>query len=213
MGTFEIDGFAAACEGRIAEPGCSLARLRELLRTTLQEHDPQQVIAALGNAVPPGASIGELIVYRSATLTMLYARVPARFRSGIHNHTVPAVIGQITGEERSTIYEKLGDGRLRVAAELGVKAGEVMSLGKDAIHHIDNPGDATSHSIHLYGGDFAALMDQRSLWDSKDHAEVGFSFEELLRQSVLAMKQAGNERGIEAVTDAIPAAKMLVASL
>jgi hypothetical protein len=56
-------------------------------------------------AVPAGASVGELIVHRSPTLTMLYARIPARFRSGIHDHTVCAVVGQLVGEERSITSE------------------------------------------------------------------------------------------------------------
>ncbi len=213
MRSFSIEGFAAECKALIREEGCSAKKCEALLKKALDENDPADIIAALQAAVPPGASIGELIVHQSPELTMLYARVPARFRSGIHNHTVFAIMGQISGEERSTVYEKTKDGSLRVAAELGVKAGEVMSLGKDAIHHIENPSDETAHSLHLYGGDFAALMDKRSLWTEKDHRELSFSFEELVKQSVVAMNDAGNERGIEAMIEAIPATKSLVESL
>ena len=213
MATFSIEGFAAECKALIREEGCGVTKCKGLLKKALDENDPADIVAALQAAVPAGASIGELIVHQSPELTMLYARVPARVRTGIHNHTVFAIMGQISGEERSTVYEKTEDGGLRVAAELGVKAGEVMSLGKDAIHHIENPGDETAHSLHLYGGDFGALMDKRSLWTEKDHREISFSFEELVKQSVIAMKEAGNERGIEAFVEAIPAAKSLVDSL
>ena len=213
MATFSIEAFAAECKKTMAREGCQRAAVEALLRDALRTHDAADIIEALEAAVPAGAAIGELIVHQSPELTMLYARIPARFRSGIHNHTVTAVIGQLTGEERSTVYERGEDGGLREVEQLAVKPGEVMSLGKDAIHHIENPTDETARSLHLYGGDFGALMGERSLWEEQEHAEIGFSFEELLKQSVIAMKKGGNERGIEAMSEAMPVVKKLVASL
>ena len=212
MGTFSIDRFAAECKEAMADAPSAPEAAKRYLQRTLREHDAADIIATLDAAIPPGASVGEMIVHQSSELTMLYARVPARFRSGIHNHTVFACIGQLQGEERSTVYEPSGDG-LRVREELGVVAGEVMDLPADAIHHIENPREQISCSLHIYGGDFGALMDKRSLWSEGDHAEVPFSFEGLVKHSAIAMKRDGNEKGLEELVKAIPATAPLVASL
>jgi hypothetical protein len=86
-----------------------------------------------------------------------------------------------------------------------------MSLPADAIHHIENPGDGTARSLHLYGGDFGALMDDRSLWSEDAHQQLPFSFEGLVQQAAIAMQRDGNDRGLSALTEAIPAAEALLA--
>ena len=53
-----------------------------------------------------------------------------------------------------------------------------------AIHAIANPGDEAACALHLYGGDFGAIQDERSLWDGQTHAEMDFSFPALVKQSV-----------------------------
>jgi len=211
MKTFSIEGFAAECEARMPGDGTGLEALRAHLAQTLRECDPAQMVETLEAAIPAGASIGEMIVYRSPKLTLLYARIPPRMRSGIHNHTVCAVLGQLVGEERSVVYERTEDGGLRERETLSVKAGEVMSLPADAIHHIENPNDTVGRSLHCYGGDFGALMDKRSLWSENDFSEGKFSFEGLLEQAIVAMKRDGNREGLQALAKAIPAVKNLVA--
>lgn len=150
-----------------------------------------------------------MIVHASPELTMLYARIPGRFRSGIHNHTVFACIGQLTGEETNTIYQPDGEG-LVVESTTRVKPGEVISLPADTIHNIENPTETVSASLHIYGGDFGALMDERSLWSAGDHKEQSFSFPALLKESVKAMQQDGNITGLKALSEAIPAVKPMV---
>jgi predicted metal-dependent enzyme (double-stranded beta helix superfamily) len=212
MGTFSIEAFAAGCTEAMKGEKSGRLAAKAYLQRTLREHDTADIVAALEAAIPAGASVGEMIVHRSAALTLLYARVPARFQSGIHNHTVCAVIGQLVGEERSVVYDKNDDGTLRVRETITTRPGEVMSLTADAIHHIENPGDETSRALHVYGGDFGALMDQRSLWSPGDHREGPFSFEALLAQSVVAMKQSGNAQGLTALAEAVPAAAPLIAA-
>ena len=142
---------------------------------------------------------------------MLYARVPAHFQSGIHNHTVFACIGQLVGTELSTIYSKTADGKsLTVAETLSANAGEVMSLPEDAIHHIENPNNSTGRSLHIYGGDFNAIMDKRSLWSFSDYEEKPFSFQDLIKESIKGMKMNHNRAGLEEVVKAIPSVKPLV---
>lgn len=213
MEKFSIEGFAKECERAMADGECAQRAAKAHLQQTIEAHDANEIIEALEAAVPPGSGVGEMIVHRSPSLTMLYARVPPRFRSGIHNHTVWACIGQLSGEERSVLYERGQDGSASPTETLSAKVGEVMALPADAIHHIENPNDETGAALHLYGGDFGALMDDRSLWSADSAQEGPFSFEGLLEQSARAMKKDGNDRGLTELVKAIPAVEPLVASL
>lgn len=210
MKKFSIEGFAAACKQAMADSNDRQQAASQLLEQTLADNNAQEIIQTLEAAIPPDADIGEMIVHQSPELTMLYARVPARFQSGIHNHTVFACIGQLSGSEKSTVYKPTDEGKLEVTNTLTSRVGEVVSLPEDAIHHIENPNDATSASLHIYGGDFGAIMDERSLWSYDNHQETAFNFQGLVKESVKGMKMNQNEAGLNALVKAIPSVKPLV---
>ena len=186
--------------------------MKACLDQAMGENSPDEVKTALEAAVPPGADIGELIVHSSPELTMLYGRIPPRFQSAIHNHTVVACIAQLEGEEISHIYRRDGEG-LRFIDSKMAEPGSVVALSADAIHAIENPNLTPGSALHVYGGDFTAIADQRSLWSASDHEEIPFSFAALLKESVVTMKLSGNEPGLKAVATAIPAAAPLIESL
>ena len=213
MGKFSIEGFAKDCKQAMANAVDKQSAAKACLEAAMKEHELADIIEVLNAAIPAGASVGEMIVHASPELTMLYARVPPKMQSGIHNHTVFACIGQLAGEERSVVYDKTEGGGLRAVETMAVRAGEVMTLPADAIHHIENPNQEIGSALHLYGGDFGALMDQRSLWSSHGHKETSFSFEALIKESAIAMKQTGNDQGLNALVQAIPAVKPMVDSL
>jgi predicted metal-dependent enzyme (double-stranded beta helix superfamily) len=215
MSTFSIEAFAAGCKQAMAQapnrPLDRMAAARDYLQQTLQQNDTARIIEVLDAAIPPGANLGEMMVHTSPELTLLYARVPPRFQSGIHNHTVFACIAQLSGAEANTFYEQPDDGNgLDVVAHKTVRPGEILTMPADAIHHIENPMDTTSSALHLYGGDFSAVMDERSLWSYAGNEESTFSFEGLLRESVAGMKMNNNHKGLEAITRAIPATKQML---
>lgn len=208
---FSIEEFARSCKEAMRGAEDPMEAARACLEGAIREHDAQEIIRALDAAVPAGASVGELIVHSSEELTLLYGRVPPKFQSGIHNHTVFACIGQLTGEERSVLYERSADGTgLEVKGTVSVRAGEVMTLPADAIHHIENPESEAGSALHLYGGDFRALMGDRSLWSDEAHQEQPFSFEALVRQSVLSMKRSGNSQGLQSLVEAMPVVAPMV---
>lgn len=209
MNTFTIEGFAQGCEQAMAGAGNRREAARAYLQQALRDNDSQYIVDTLNAAIPAGADIGEMVVYTSPELTMLYGRVPARFKSGIHNHTVFACIGQLIGAEVNTIYQREGD-TLRVDRRCTINAGEVFSLAEDAIHHIENPNSETGYALHIYGGDFNAVMEERSLWSFDDYAETGFSFQGLLGESIKGMKGDGNRAGLDALVKAIPATRPLI---
>jgi predicted metal-dependent enzyme (double-stranded beta helix superfamily) len=194
----------------MAESSDRQAAAVALLQTTLDSNDPRDMVATLNAAIPPNANIGEMIVHQSPELTMLFARVPARFQSAIHDHTIFACIGQLIGAETSTVYEPTTDGRLRVIQTLTAEAGQVITLPADAIHRIENPAATPACALHLYGGDFGAVAEKRSLWSFDDHERKAFSFPSLLRESLQTMQSNNNEVGYEAVLEAIPTARKLI---
>lgn len=211
--TFQIETFAAGCKAAMASAPHRRKAARDYLEATIRELGADEIIRALEASIPPGADVGEMIVHASPELTMLYARVPPRFQTGIHNHTVCACIGQLRGREVNTAFERTEDGRLRESQRTTLSAGQVMELDHDVIHCIENPDDAPAHALHLYKGDFGALADKRSLWDWNDHGEKGFSFPELLKESAKAMHHSGNRAGLDALETAIPKAKPMIAAL
>ena len=211
MANFSIEGFAKGCKEAMAGAGNRELAAKQYLEQTLLENDPLDIVDILDAAIPKGADIGEMIVHTSPELTMLYARVPPRFQSGIHNHTVFACIGQLIGSEVSTIYRKtnIGNG-LTMSGTLTANAGEVVSLPEDAIHHIENPNTETGHSLHIYGGDFNAVMEERSLWGYGDFEEKSFSFQGLIQESIKGMKLNQNQTGLDEIVKAIPATRPLI---
>jgi predicted metal-dependent enzyme (double-stranded beta helix superfamily) len=182
------------------------------LEAAIAEHGPEAIIEALEAAVPPGAGVGEMIVHASDELTMLFARVPPRFQSGIHDHTVFACIGQLVGEETNTFFEQTDDG-LREVETATARPGQVIQLPADVVHGIANPGDEVACALHLYGGNFREIADERSLWDAESHDRMAFSFPALVQQSIKTMHAAGNRPGLEAVAEAIPAVRPVVEAL
>lgn len=210
MENFSIEGFATRCKSVMAQS----ATPRLAAADFLQRNDLQDITDTLEAVVPAGANLGELIVHNSPELTMMYVRTPARFQGGIHNHTVFACIGQLYGKEENVIYTRVPDGKgLAVVNNIEVNAGEVISLPEDAIHHIENPLRQTSGALHIYGGDFYAIMDDRSLWDYDDHSEKSFNFDGLIAESIKGMQRNENTLGLEELVKAIPACKAYIKDL
>ena len=115
------------------------------------------------------------------------------------------------GAEVNTIYSQTADAKgLTISRTQTVSAGEIISLPEDAIHHIENPNNQTGSALHIYGGDFKAVMNERSLWDFVDHEEKSFSFEGLIQESVKNMAFNHNQTGLDELVKAIPSTRTLV---
>jgi predicted metal-dependent enzyme (double-stranded beta helix superfamily) len=211
--TFSVSDLAHSLEESKQSAQNPQAAITKQIQLAIAKYGPEAIVAALEEAVPAGASVGEMIVFRSEHITMLYARIPPRFQSGIHDHTVFACIAQLTGAEKSVVYQPTEDGEgLQVTESVVSHLGDVTELAPDAIHHIENPTDEVAAALHVYGGDFSAIEDERSLW-THDHVRGPFSFEALMRHSVVAMTRDQNQRGLDGLVEAIPAVAKLVDSV
>ena len=211
MEKFSIEGFAQGCKAAMDKSEDRRLAAKQFLENTLTANNLNDIVETLNAAIPEGADIGEMMVHTSPELTMLYGRVPPRFQSGIHNHTVFACIGQLIGAEVNTIYSETEDGKgIQVSGTQTVNAGEVISLPEDAIHYIENPYETTGSALHIYGGDFNAVMDERSLWSSDDLQETSFSFPGLIKESIKSMRRNNNQVGLDEIVKAIPSTRALV---
>ena len=167
---FNLDQFIEACKGKPASV------VKELLAEALRE--PASVKQALG-AVAAGkelgqASVGDMVYFRSPTLTVLKAAVPPKFKTPPHNHNMWAVIGVYDGQENNIFYRRSGNTLEKVGGK-ELKTAEVLVLGEEGIHAIENPLDQASCAIHIYGGDFLDTSN-RSAWNPFTFEEQPYDF-------------------------------------
>jgi predicted metal-dependent enzyme (double-stranded beta helix superfamily) len=97
-----------------------------------------------------------------------------------HDHRMWAVIGIYDGAEDNTLYRRGPNGIVRSGIK-ELRERDVLALGANAIHSVDNPMRRFTGAIHVYGGDF--INQPRSQWDPEtlteqpyDPAQVGRVF-------------------------------------
>jgi len=171
---FKVDDFVKACQGQPP------SAVKELLQEALR--DPESITVALaavgaGKNVGDG-SMGDLVIYRSADLTILKAAVPAKFKSPPHNHLMWAVIGIYDGQENNYFYRRSGD-TLEMAGGKQLRPPDVLVLGEEVVHAIENPLDRISCAIHVYGGDLPAAP--RRMWNPFTLREELFEYQTMMR--------------------------------
>ena len=167
---FKVKDFVKACQGK--KP----SEVKEILADALR--DPASITQALadfgaGQNINQG-SMGDMLIHRAPDLTILKAAVPPKFKSAPHNHLMWAVIGVYDGQENNYFYRRSGNG-LENAGGKQVYQSDVLVLGEDVIHAIENPLDHTLFAIHVYGGDLPAAP--RRMWNPFTLQEEAFDFQ------------------------------------
>jgi len=134
--SFSIDTFATEVKAVMNEASKSNIKARQQAATkyfkeTLKKYGTEEIKVKLNEAIPAGADIGEMMMHTSNELTMIYARVPPRFMSAVHNHTLFACIGCLEGKEDNTIYS-LQNGSMdlppKIDRQFTITSGEVIEL-------------------------------------------------------------------------------------
>jgi predicted metal-dependent enzyme (double-stranded beta helix superfamily) len=125
------------------------------------------------------------LLHTEPGLTVLHAVVNPGFVSPPHDHRTWAVIGVYDGHEDNTFFRLLeGSRSIQPIGRRTVKAGEVLSLGSEAIHQIANPLSGKLIALHVYGTNIFEI--ERSAWDPATGVEHPFK---------LAVDQRGLIRG------------------
>jgi predicted metal-dependent enzyme (double-stranded beta helix superfamily) len=179
---FKVDDFVKACQG---EPPSAV---KELLAEALRAPESiKEALAAIGSGKNVGeGSMGDLVIYRSPDLTILKAAVPAKFKSPPHNHLMWAVIGVYDGQENNYFYRRSGDG-LEAVGGKQLQPPDVLVLGVDAVHAIENPLARTSYAIHVYGGDLPGAP--RRMWNPFTLQEEPFEYQSMMRYARQLMEE------------------------
>ncbi len=151
---FDVDEFVEECKGALAESEPRLA-IRDLLERTVTRGDEVE------RALP--ARRGELTpLYQGPEITVLKVIWAPGMSIYPHDHRMWAAIGIYTGREDNTLFRRSGDEIVRSGSK-EVADGDVLLLGDDVVHAVENPLAECTGAIHVYGGDF--FNREMSQWD------------------------------------------------
>ncbi|MDU8929409.1 hypothetical protein RXV86_18605 [Alisedimentitalea sp. MJ-SS2] len=141
--------------------------IRQVLRDSLADRDTvADAIAATEE--------DEVLLFEDDTCSIWSCRYDANVVFAPHEHCVPVHIAVYRGAEVQVLYHR-DSNRLRHAANKTVPAGEIISLGADAVHAITAEGPGHSHAIHIYQGPLTRI--ERSLFDWTSGREIAFTIE------------------------------------
>jgi predicted metal-dependent enzyme (double-stranded beta helix superfamily) len=154
------DELVAACVDAIGEHDPRLAVRSVLERAAVDRKLTDSLASQSG---------GLNVLHNAADLTVLNVVWPPLMSLFPHDHRMWAAIGIYGGREDNTFYRREGS-TLVSSGGKQLHEGEVLLLGDDAIHRVDNPDRAYTGAIHVYGGDFIGTA--RSQWDTETLEEA-----------------------------------------
>jgi predicted metal-dependent enzyme (double-stranded beta helix superfamily) len=141
--------------------------IRDLLQSSLSESD------AMADAIA-SLETDEVMFFEDETCSIWACRFDSDVVLAPHEHCMPVHIAVYRGTEVEVLYKREPD-HLKHGGNKLISAGEVASLGTDAIHAITADGTGQSLAIHIYQGPLTAV--KRSLFDWESGAEVDFTVE------------------------------------
>jgi len=172
---FDLERFVADCRLALAEDQ-SHKSVHEVVARAVA--DPASVLKGLGE--PRRAEVQKL--YQSEDLTILNVIWGPRMMFLPHNHQMWAVVGVYTGREDNIFWRRIPGGENGKVEAAGAKAlceKDTEPLGRNIIHSVTNPISRLTGAIHVYGGDFFAVV--RSEWDPETLVEQRYDLEKNMR--------------------------------
>jgi predicted metal-dependent enzyme (double-stranded beta helix superfamily) len=170
----DIDDFVSSLQqaGQETEPRRAV---RAVLERTLADS------AAVADAFQPSEG-GITLLHHEPDLTVLHVVWAPGMRLYPHDHRMWAAIGIYAGREDNSFFRRSAPGAATLVDSGGkeVAVGDVLSLGDDAIHAVENPLDRLTGAIHVYGGDF--VEQPRSQWGPGPREERPYDMAEVTRQ-------------------------------
>ena len=91
------------------------------------------------------------VFYRAPNLTMLKVCFPCGRRTPPHDHGTWAVILDLSGREKNTLYRCTNRG-LRQASEVTLERGAILPMRAETAHVAECVGDDPAIGLHVYGG-------------------------------------------------------------
>jgi predicted metal-dependent enzyme (double-stranded beta helix superfamily) len=178
---FDVDDFVANCCEAVRDSSPMLA-LRDVVQRAIA--DPDAIERSVGHLVDD--TLG--LLHRSDALTIQHGVFPPGFATGIHDHTVPAIIGTWAGAEDNRFFRP-EDGRLIASGGKRCEPGEVLLLGADVVHEVRVPSGRWTAGFHVYLGDLRAI--ERHQWASLASPAARYVGEAFVRRWLPAIEEAG----------------------
>ncbi|MGQ0802846.1 MAG: hypothetical protein ACT4PI_03120 [Actinomycetota bacterium] len=151
---FDVDEFVEECRGALGENEPRLA-VRDLLERTVRRGDElERVLPARRGELTP--------LYTGPDLTVMKVIWAPGMSIYPHDHRMWAAIGIYRGREDNTFFRRTGDEIVRSGTKES-NDGDVILLGDDVVHAVENPLSECTGAIHVYGGDF--FNREMSQWD------------------------------------------------
>ena len=141
--------------------------IREILLETVKY--PDAIFA-----VTSGEDKDEVLYFEDDKVSIWRCRFQPRIVMPPHEHRLKVLIGAYSGGEKSILYKRTEEG-LSEAGCVTVHAGEVITLGKAAIHAVTTMDVNPSDAIHVYLGPLMQL--ERDLFDWESGKAVAFTLE------------------------------------
>jgi predicted metal-dependent enzyme (double-stranded beta helix superfamily) len=116
----------------------------------------------------------ETMYFEDDSVSIWRCRFQPKIMLPPHEHLLKVLIGVYSGGEKSILYKRTEDG-LKEAGSVTVHAGEVITLGKAAIHAVTTKDDKPSDAIHVYLGPLMQL--ERDLFEWESGKAVAFTLE------------------------------------
>jgi len=152
---FDPQTFVEECRRARAEDAQQLA-VREVVERAVS--DPAAVEEAMGSA--DGWRIE--VLYNDDDLTIMHFVWPPSVDLFPHEHKMWSTVGIYGGIEDNTYYRRTEDA-IEVTGHRRGQVGDVLLLGADGVHSVQNPTRQWTAALHVYGSDF--FSHPRLQWD------------------------------------------------
>lgn len=182
---FDVDRFVEECKSARKEADAQLA-VRDIVERAVER--PSAIEDAMG--VADGWRID--VVYNDADLTILHFVWPPTLELFPHEHKMWSTVGIYGGSEENSYYRRVGD-TVEVSGFKRGEVGDVLLMGADGIHSVENPTRQWTAAIHVYGGDF--FSNPRLQWDKKTGEPSPFSLENS-RSLLASTEQHARQQGV-----------------
>jgi predicted metal-dependent enzyme (double-stranded beta helix superfamily) len=156
---FDKDEFVDACLDAVRS-GDGAKGVKQIVERAVSK--PSAIASEVGDLTEGAMTT---VWHRSDELTVLHIVWPPEVELFPHDHNMWAVIGLYGGREDNHFYRRLEDGRIEPNTGKVLLESDVVRLGGDVVHHVENPTRDWTAALHVYGNDFYGVP--RTMWDKK----------------------------------------------
>jgi predicted metal-dependent enzyme (double-stranded beta helix superfamily) len=162
----DLDQLVIDCQAALGETAPQKA-LREVLQRAVSR--PSDLLEAL-----PAPKQSMTVLHASDDLTIFQLVNEPGFVYLPHDHGLWSVSAFYAGRERNTFYRRTPNGLEQTSGkEYG--EGDVVVMGKDVIHAIENPLRTNNAALHVFAGNEFAVA--HSQWDIETLEEAPYNIE------------------------------------